>query len=167
MAGVSVALLGMVQTPVPTPTPTPTPSPTPTPTPSPTPSPTPTPTPPGGTVTVGTDTITVKGQTDSLAGFNSFLGFGAISPTSVGAAAVDAFDWSGTAGFSGTGTLSLGLAGNTGSGTYNAIVNGVNLGTSGAGVYNSSSNATAYTWASAMANPFGTTVGAVLSCIIS
>jgi hypothetical protein len=91
---------------------------------------------------------------------------GAIDPTTLGGATIILFEWYNTSGYGSPGTLILTLNGNTGTGTYNANVNGVNLGNSGAGVYNGSS-ATSYTWGGSITNPFGTTVGAVLACTIS
>jgi hypothetical protein len=147
-----------------TPTPTPTPAPTPTPTPAPTPTPTPTP-PPEGWMTVGVLTIgPIKGVTSFLAGFDSVLELGSISPTTLAGATIDALIWSSNSGFASLGTLSLSLNGDTGVGVHAAIVNGADLGASAAGSY--SGGATTYAW-SGVPNPFGTVDGAFLTLTLS
>lgn len=61
----------------------------------------------------------------------------------------------------------MSVTGNQAGSTRSATVQGVNLGSSGAGVYDSSTNETNYSWGSSIHNPFGTTNGAVINCVIS
>lgn len=149
MSGAIVAQQLVVPTPTPTPTPTPAPTPTPTPTP-----------PPSQTCLVSLSSITVKSTTSYFASGSDF------SPSTVGADTILSLLWGGDD-YSSKGSLTLFLDGNTGTGTHSAVIQGVSVGSSGAGVYSASGGYTSYAWASPMPDPLGITNDVTIDCVIS
>jgi hypothetical protein len=88
------------------------------------------------------------------------------SPPTVGGLTILSLFWSGPD-YTSNGGLTLFLEGNTGTGTHSAVIQGVGVGSSGAGVYDASGGYTAYSWAAAMPDPLGITNDATIDCAIS
>ena len=88
------------------------------------------------------------------------------SPSTVGADTILSLLW-GCDDYSSKGSLTLFLDGNTGTGTHSAVIQGVSVGSSGAGVYSASGGYTSYAWASPMPDPLGITNDVTIDCVIS